>query len=244
MRRTRPSAFDPCARGASPCDLRGAGAASSTAVNPQRLGLRGAGAGSRREDACRPARRPASCGPGSSRRRHVPAPRELREEDDGLDGARTPRLRKTWPCEQRPRLTARSPPAVGADLHPQNPSGKPAAASCRDLAASASRPSGTSSRGVRREPPSWERGKRGLLRTRSIPLAPRASLSAGSVRTLLPPHALRVAQPLGPRLLYGRPFPRHRAPLCPCTATAGVLNGRDLVRASARVPASYSSRGR
>lgn len=214
-----------------------------TAVNPQRLGLRGAGAGSRQGDACRPVRRPASCGPGSSRRRHVPAPRELREEDDGLDGARTPRLRKTWPCEQRPRLTARSPPAVGADLHPQNPSGKPAAASYRDLAASASRPSGTSSRGVRREPPSWERGKRGLLRTRSIPLAPRASLSAGSVRTLLPPHALRVAQPLGPRLL-GRPFPRHRAPLCPCTATAGVLNGRDLVHASARAPASYSSRGR
>lgn len=128
-----------------------------------------------------------------------------------------------------PLPTARNPPAVGADLHPQNPSGKPAAASCRDLAASASRPSGTSSLGVRREPPSWERGKRGLLRTRSIPLAPRASLSAGSVRTLLPPHALRVAQPLGPRLL-GRPFPRHRAPLCPCTATAGVLNGRDLAR--------------
>lgn len=158
-----------------------------TAVNPQRLGLRGAGAGSRLGDACRPARRPASCGPGSSRRRHVPAPRELREEDDGLDGARTPRLRKTWPCEQRPRLTARNPPAVGADLHPQNPSGKPAAASCRDLAASASRPSGTSSRGVRREPPSWERGKRGLLRTRSIPLAPwPASAQARSEPCFLP----------------------------------------------------------
>lgn len=159
-----------------------------TAVNPQRLGLRGAGAGSRRADACRPARRPASCGPGSSRRRHVPAPRELREEDDGLDGARTPRLRKTWPCEQRPRLTARNPPAVGADLHPQNPSGKPAAASYRDLAASASRPSGTSSRGVRREPPSWERGKRGLLRTRSIPLAsPGTALGTPSPRPPLPP---------------------------------------------------------
>lgn len=159
-----------------------------TAVNPQRLGLRGAGAGSHRGDACRPARRPASCGPGSSRRRHVPAPRELREEDDGLDGARTPRLRKTWPCEQRPRLTTRNPPAVGADLHPQNPSGKPAAASCRDLAASASRPSGTSSRGVRREPPSWERGKRGLLRTRSIPLAsPGTALGTPSPRPPLPP---------------------------------------------------------
>lgn len=160
-----------------------------TAVNPQRLGLRGAGAGSRLGDACRPARWPASCGPGSSRRRHVPVPRELREEDDGLDGARTPRLRKTWPCEQRPRLTARNPPAVGADLHPQNPSGKPAAASCCDLAASASRPSGTSSRGVRREPPSWERGKRGLLRTRSIPLAsPGTALGTPSpVRPPLPP---------------------------------------------------------
>lgn len=175
-------------------------------MNPQRLGLRGAGAGSRQGDACRPARRPASCGPGSSRRQHVPAPRELREEDDGLDGARTPRLRKTWPCEQRPRLTARNPPAVGADLHPQNPSGKPAAASYRDLAASASRPSGTSSRGVRREPPSWERGKRGLLRTRSIPLAPPGQPQ----RRLGPNPASSPRPPCGTAL--GTPSPRPPLP--------------------------------